>query len=346
MSSNDKITVWLVGGEDVRLRIPIIISLINKGFNVSAVGTESPDLFEKYGIEYHRYSLKRGVAPISDKKSLKELVKLFSKGQPDIVHAFDTKPAILVPKAAMLARVKGSVRTITGMGYIFSSRSLMALAFRIVYCFMQRQASLRSDITIFQNEDDKLFFESSKLVYRSKSKLVRGSGIDLNLLENSVLKSEECIRYRNELNLKGKVVITMVARLVKYKGVVNFLEAARIVKDKFPNCEFLLIGPVHSEGRQAVSQTLLDSYKGIVTWLGQREDVQKILRISHIFVLPTYYPEGTPRSLLESASIGRPIITTNTPGCRNVIIENQSGFFCKINDYWSCTSCSRRKQNW
>lgn len=325
-------TIWAIGGEDVRMRIPILKKLSERGFSVAAVGSEEPQPFERAGITYHRYDLNRGFSPISDWRSMQQLVELFKLHQPDVVHAFDTKPAMIVPYAARKANIKGVVRTVTGMGWVFSSNSPLALLLRPVYRKIQYGASNLSDFTIFQNLDDKQYFEKHQLIDTKKSVLVRGSGVDPDDLLLNTPTTESLNELRRNLNLEGKFTIVMVSRLVKNKGVVNYLEASRIVKRSLPNCHFLLVGPQSSEGSQAVPLKIIRQYSDSVDWLGLRNDVSAILSLCDIFVLPTYYREGVPRVLLEAGLKEVPLITTDMPGCRDVVIDGYDGLLIPPKD--------------
>jgi len=323
--------IWFVGGEDIRFRIPLLLMLRKMGFSVAAVGSEDSQPFDQAGINYYKYDLDREISPLSDKKSVRQLVSLFVEHKPDVVHAFDTKPCIFVPKAAKQAGIKGCVRTVTGMGFIFSSSSLLAILLRPVYRYLQTTASSLSDMTIFQNEDDKKYFESKNMVNKNKSFLVRGSGVDLDLLDRQKITNDEKLRLSEELALKDSLVITMVARLVRQKGVMEYLESARKVREVIPDIRFLLIGPQAGEGSQAIPREIIETYKDCVTWLGQRSDVPAILSISDIFVLPSYR-EGLSRVLLEAGSIGLPLISTNVPGCRDIVIDEVTGLLVPVRD--------------
>jgi glycosyltransferase involved in cell wall biosynthesis len=324
--------VCFIGGEDVRMRIPILSALKSTGLSVAVIGTEDSMLFDKAEIPYYCYDLHRGISPFQDRRSIKQLISIFNDIEPDLVHAFDTKPALLVPIAARKASVPSVVRTITGMGYLFSSSSLLAMALRPVYKVLQKRASRLSDITIFQNEDDKNYFESNNLVDRRESTLVRGSGVDLNLLYSTLPVEDERSKLIDSLSIGGKTVFIMVARLVKHKGVIELLEAAREVRKTVPDTCFLLVGPLASEGKQAVSQKLISSYADVVDWLDVRSDVPALLSISDVFVLPSYYREGVPRVLLEAGGLGLPLITTDMPGCRDVVRDGVEGILVPIRD--------------
>lgn len=327
--------VWHIGGEDVRMRIPILLSLRAMGFGVAAVGSEDSKPFDRQGIEYHRYHLERGIAPIGDMVSRRQLTALFRERRPDVVHAFDTKPGMLVPAAGKIAGVKCTLRTVTGMGYVFSTRAPVALALRPIYRYMQKQASRLADATIFQNTDDQTYFESTGLIERDRSILVKSSGVDINALMSKRVSAEEQIGLRSELGLGAGPVVTMIARLVKYKGVLEFLEAARRVKRSMPECHFLLVGPQASEGGQAVPKAVVDSYRDAVNWLGPRSDVPALLSLTDVFVLPSYYREGVPRVLLEAGAMGIPLVTTDMPGCRDVVRNGREGLLVQPRDVGS-----------
>ncbi|WP_133406250.1 glycosyltransferase family 4 protein [Parashewanella tropica] len=324
-----KIKIWFVGGEDVRMRIPLLLELRKLGYEIGVIGTESPDPFEVENIPYIQYSLNRWVGPFSDLKSYSQLSKIFSKIDVDIIHGFDTKPAILVPLASRSYSHIKSIRTITGMGFIFSSDSFLALLLKPVYSILQKLASRNASKTVFQNNDDLVYFQNKKLVEEGKIELVRSSGIDLSSLpkldENNVAIRD----LKNNLSIKNELVIIMVARLVKDKGVLQFLEAAKRVKNKSKNVRFFLVGPSSGEGKEAISINQIQEYSDYVTYLGKRKDINLLLKLSDVFVLPSYYREGVPRVLLEAGGASLPLITTNMPGCKEVVIDKWNGWLVK-----------------
>lgn len=319
-------TVWHVGGEDVRMRIPILRKLKGMGFRVGAVGSESEAPFREAGIPYWKYDLERWVNPFADRKSVAQLTALFSKHRPDVVHGFDTKPAMLAMHAAVAASIPGRVRTINGMGYVFSSRSPVALSLRPIYRHLQRKASRVSSNTAFQNSDDLDYFLKNKMVTEDKAELILSSGIDGDVVRGQVHDKEGLRMLRHELGIDGGVVVVMIARMVRNKGVREFLEAAKRIKSLYSNYTFLLVGPTGTEGRQAVSESEIQKYSQYVQYLGRRSDVPSLLALSDIVVLPSYYREGVPRILLEAGVLGKPMITTDMPGCRDVVHDGKNGF--------------------
>jgi glycosyltransferase involved in cell wall biosynthesis len=320
-----KLKILFVGGEDIHMRISLLSALRQRGFSVGAIGSEDGKAFEKVKIPYRSYSLHRWIGPFADIRTLRELVKIFKDMQPDIVHGFDTKPSIYVPIAGKIAGVSITTRTITGMGYVFSSDTLVTKILKPIYRLLHRIAARSTDITIFQNPDDQAYFEDNCMLGGSVNHLVRSSGIDIDEFLQKV-RPENVEVLRRELGLDGKFVVTMVSRLVRDKGVVEFLKTAREVKRKNNNIVFLLVGPIVGEGKQAISFDDVKSFADCVTYLGARKDIPDILRISDLFVLPSYYREGVPRVLLEAGVIGLPLITTDMPGCKEVVRNNWNGW--------------------
>jgi glycosyltransferase involved in cell wall biosynthesis len=325
-------TVWHIGGEDIHLRIPLLLALREKGFNVGAVGSENGSAFVSHNIPYFRYTLDRGINPWTDMHTCKQLFNLLIKYKPDIAHGFDTKPAIAVPMVAKKAGIPGRVCTITGMGYIFSSNSPLALALRPVYRYLQRQGSTAAGATVFQNADDREYFHEHEMVPKGRDELVLSSGIDVEQIKKSSPNPQELAALKQELGLEGQLVVTMVARLVASKGVREYLQAASIVHQQMQNITFLLVGPSSSEGHQAVSTEEIQQYAGVVRYLGPRKDIPALLSISDLFVLPSYYREGVPRVLLEAGAMKLPLIATNMPGCKEAVRHEWNGLLVSPKD--------------
>lgn len=306
------------------MRIPLLQALSQRGFAVAAAGSEPGEVFERAGIRYHHYPLERDLDPLRDLQTRAALTSLFNHCRPDLVHGFDTKPAILAPLCARAAGVSGRVRTITGMGYVFSSESLLARSLRPVYRLLQKKASAASGMTIFQNVEDRQYFLDHNMVNDEGSTLVYGSGVNCDEFSRHPEDCDGCTRLRQELNLSGKKVVTMIARLVREKGVVEYLDAAQAVCRR-DDVVFLLVGPQSSEGRMAVPMTEVEQRTGQqVRYLGVRRDIDELLGVTDVFVLPSYR-EGFSRVLLEAGAAGLPLVTTDVPGCRELVHEGVNG---------------------
>jgi glycosyltransferase involved in cell wall biosynthesis len=316
--------IWLVGSDDIRLRIPYLVELRRRGFDVTMLGSEAPEPFSERDIPYQRYALSRALDPAADWRTLRELLSLFRRHRPSVVHSYDTKPAMLASFAARLAGIPVRIRTVTGMGYVFSSHSPRALVLRPAAHVMHAAASRAASMTVFQNRDDHAYFLRHRLAPRDATSLIPGSGIDVELLRSKRPSAEALADLRRELGIEGRRVVTMVSRLVRSKGVLEFCAAARAVRRERPDVEFLLVGPLGSEGWQAVPRDAVEGNPD-VRWLGPRPDVAALLAISDVFALPTYYREGIPRALLEAGAMGLPLIATDMPGCRDVVRNDWNG---------------------
>jgi glycosyltransferase involved in cell wall biosynthesis len=318
--------IMFVGGDDIRMRIPFLSALKKAGYQVAAIGSEDESIFVKNDIPYFRYSLNRWIAPWADIRSYLQLLKLFKQHKPDIIHAFDTKPALIAPIAARQAGVPLRFRTITGMGYVFSSGSIIAKILKPIYRASQRLTSASSAVTIFQNTDDLNYFQSNRMVEDKKATIVKGSGIDIIAYDNKLASLGKNTDLKQSLGLSREKVVLMVARLVKDKGVVEFLEASRRILQFRNDIDFVLVGPLASEGKQAISKEIIEKYSEEVHYLGERRDIPELLNLSDCFVLPSFYREGVPRVLLEAGWQGVPIVTTDMPGCREIVKDGWNGW--------------------
>ena len=315
--------VLCVGGEDHALRIPFLSALRSRGFRVSAAGTGAELPFSKCDIEYHCYDFDRFGARIADRLAIGQLAQLVRNVRPDVVQTFDTKPNLLAPLA-----IRGTVplvRTINGMGWVFSSQHLKALALRPVYLALQRLAARWTTATVFQNTADTSFFHRYHLLGNSPSVLIGSSGVDVGAFGAAQVKAPSVATLRAALGLGDRKVVLTVSRLTVQKGIPTLLEAAAIVHAVRPDVRFLLVGPRESEGPFAVDQALIDRHAPYVVALGARPDVPALLSLAAVFACPTEYREGVPRVLLEAGLAGVPIVTTRVPGCDDVVLENWNG---------------------
>lgn len=322
--------VLCVGGEDHSLRIPFLAVLRDCGFRITAASTTDGAAFSRAGLAHRSYQFDRFNSRGADLGAVRQLAKLVADIRPDVIQAFDTKPNLLAPLA-----VRGKVpvvRTINGMGWVFSSAAVRALALRPVYCALQWAVSRWTAATVFQNRDDKAFFERHRLVRPSQAHLIRGSGIDIAAFERSRDDGPAAASLREQLGLGTAEIVVTVSRLTRQKGIPTLLEAASLVGKARPGVRFLLVGPRESEGPFAVAQDELDRQAPHVMTLGARRDVSVLLGLADVFVLPTEYREGIPRVLLEAGVAGLPIVTTDMPGCRDVVTHGWNGFLVPPRD--------------
>lgn len=317
--------VLCIGGEDHHLRIPFLLALADRGVKVTAAGTGNSTPFARAGIDYHPFRFDRFINPLADWSAIKALRGLIMDIQPDIVQSFDTKPNLLVPLAARADSRVAVMRTINGLGWIYSSRSALARALSPVYRALHRLAAQSTVMTVFQNRDDQLFFERHAMIGAGLSRLIPGSGIDIGLFERTAAAGPTAAEMRRTLELEGREIVITVTRLTRQKGIPTLLEAAALVHEMRPAVRFLLVGPRESEGPLAVAQAEIDRHAPYVMAIGPRSDVPSLLRAADVFAFPTEYREGVPRVLMEAALAALPIVTTRMPGCVDIVRDGWSG---------------------
>jgi glycosyltransferase involved in cell wall biosynthesis len=324
--------VLCIGGVDHSLRIPFLLALRDKGFRVSAAGSGDPGPFVQAGIDYHPFQFARFVNPRADWRALGAISKLIADVRPALVQCFDTKLNVLVPFAARGLRNVKVVSTINGLGWLYSSRSPMALGLRPVYRALQRLADRWTAATVFQNRDDQAFFMRHRMVGRGGHVLIPGSGIDIARFDRATATGPSPTELRETLGLGTSEVVVTVTRMTRQKGIPTLLDAAALVHRHRPGVRFLLVGPRESEGPFAVTQAEIERHAPYVMALGPRTDVPALLGVADVFAFPTEYLEGVPRALLEAAAAGRPCVATRMPGCTDVISDGWNGFLVPPRD--------------
>lgn len=282
---------------------------------------------ELLGYKVHNISMQRtGTNPVSDIKTLKSLYNLIKSIKPNYVLAYTIKPVIYGMLAAWAARVPHRFALITGLGYAFQEveESGKRSYFQRIIHELYHQALLRAEKVFFQNPDDLNLFRSLNLINNSTSTVVvNGSGVDTSEYDSVPLPSN---------GKKPEIRFLLIARLLVDKGLREYAGAARIIKSKYPTINFDLVGTIDTNPT-AIKQSELDSWinEGLFNYWGRLEDVKPAIASCSIYVLPSYR-EGTPRTVLEAMSMGRPIITTDVPGCRETVINNYNGFLVPAKD--------------
>ncbi|RMG37756.1 MAG: glycosyltransferase family 1 protein [Planctomycetota bacterium] len=318
------VRVWFVGAGRLRLRAGLMAILREHGFECAAVGPEPCDVLPRHGFMYHEYPLRRSASPLADRRARRRLVELFREYRPHIVHAVNTKPSLLVPVAAREAGVPIVVRTITGLGAVFSAGPPVGWALRSAYRVLFRRTARATAWTVFQNPDDREYFLRHGMAAEARSSVILSSGIDVEAFRARANGAAAVRRIRESWGLQGRFVVLMIARLLRSKGVVDFMEAARIVRRKKPDAAFVLVGNPVTEGPDAVPVQHVRCCPDVL-WVGPRDDIPDVLAACDVFVLPSYFREGVPRVLLEAAAMERPIVTTDSPGCREVVVDGRNG---------------------
>jgi len=316
--------ILIVGTEALHLRLPLMTQLTQAGFEVSAAGAQPQPEFDDSPFDYHQYTISRSFNPWGFHRSVQSLRQVILNAGPDLVHAVNTIPCLVAPHAVRGTGVP-CIRTVTGLGSLFSAETLPYRAMQAAFRFQHRRIRNVCETTVFQNPDDRDYFVEQDLSPAGKVDLIYGSGIDIEGLTAQRSSPRQLDELRSSLNLQGRTVITMISRLMKVKGVTEFAETAARIRQKRPDTAFLLIGPAVTSGPMAVSASILEGNTDI-QYLGLRDDIPDLLAISDIFALPTYLREGIPRVLFEAAAMKLPLITTDTPGCRETVIDGENGY--------------------
>lgn len=334
----------VVGGPDVNLRIELMQALADR-YHVVAAGSE-PRLaadFEKAGFAYHHYPLARGINPASDLQTLRILEGLIRATKPAIVHTFATKPSVWGRIAAHRAGVPAIIGTIPGLGSLYTYRSLASSLTRRCYESLQKYAARCSHMTVFQNQVDLEYFREAGIVAEDRSMLVPGSGVATSFYDPAAVPEEERQRIARELGLTSdSIVVTMVGRVIRSKGVMEFAAAAAAIRAVVPNTTFVLVGPDDTTAIDALTDDERRMLSASVRWLGYRSDIRAILSVTNIFALPSYYREGMPRALLEAASMAIPLVTAHAPGCSDVVVDGECGFLVPPRSTEALTSAIER----
>jgi glycosyltransferase involved in cell wall biosynthesis len=252
-------------------------------------------------------------------RALVTLTRLYRERQPSLVHHFHAKPILIGGIASLGFPDAIVINTVTGLGYAFDQGGLVRLVSTLGYrCLLRRRGC-----TIFQNPDDRTLFVERGWIPKKKAHLIVSSGVDTSRFKPAP-----------EPSVRSRPVVLMIARLIRQKGIREYIEAAQIVHAEHPEVRFQLAGEWDREHPDAVDREWLLSTarRGDVDFLGYIQDVAEQMRQSDLFVLPSYYREGVPRVLLEAASCGLPLVTTDVPGCRETVVEGQTGYLVPPRD--------------
>lgn len=245
--------------------------------------------------------------------------------KPDIVHAITLRHALYTGIASRILRTPNAVFTIAGLGSLFNGEAVQVKAVRAIVVPLLRFAfGGEGRFVIFQNPDDAKLLVRSGAIEREHCAIIRGSGVDIT-------------QFAYKAEPDGKPVVLFCSRLLKAKGIGEFMHAARILKSKGIDAIFRVAGDIASGNYDSVKAEQLADWKeeGTVEFLGHRSDIAKLMADSHIVTLPSYYGEGVPKVLLEAAATGRAIVTTDMPGCRETVEDGVTGILVEAKNAWS-----------
>ena len=264
---------------------------------------------------------RRGMLPDSETRTLLRLRSIYRQERPDLVHHHTIKPVMYGTLAASWSGINAVVNSITGLGYLFLSNQWTARLLRLIVKPALRQVltSGRAHV-IFENSGDRAFFIKRGLVQSGRSTLIEGVGVDLT-------------RYQPSDEIDKAPLVIMASRMLWDKGVHDFVEAARMLQTQGLAARFALVGAPDEGNPASIPVRRIERWtdQGHVEWWGHRDNMAEVLRSSHVVALPSYF-EGAPTVLMEAAASGRPIVATDIPGNRNVVIDGESGFLVPIGD--------------
>lgn len=305
-------------------RLGLALYLKKAGYNVAAAAPYDrfSDKLKDAGIEFIniRRLERKGRNPFKELALLMELHGIYKREKPELIIHFTIKPNLYGSLAARFTGIP-SISMITGLGYVFMNSFLLQKCIRPLYRFALAHARK----VVFQNEDDMEYFVASRLVESDRALCLRSSGINKDCFSP--------LRYTKK-SVNGKVIFLMSGRLLRDKGIEEFIRGARYVKQRHQNTEFHLLGPVDAGNPSAVTDKDIESWvnEGLIRYFPPVDDVRQHLINCDIFVLPSYR-EGLPRSILEAMALEKPVITTDTPGCRETTEHGITGLLVPEKDH-------------
>jgi glycosyltransferase involved in cell wall biosynthesis len=263
--------------------------------------------------------IRRRLNPFAELWFTFKLARLYRRLKPDILHHIALKPIVIGGIAARLAGCRNIVNAPVGLGFVFSSDRLLAQLLKPVVSL-----GLRLTLTppgaqaVFENPDDLAALTEAGMVRGQAAHLIRGAGVDI-------------AEFHPAPEPEGKLRVILIARMIREKGIADFAAAARILRGQ---ADFVLVGAPDLGNPNSITEAELRGWEaeGIVTWLGARRDIAALLRGAHIAVQPSTYREGLPKSALEAMASGKPLVATDIPGCREAVVNGETGFLVPPRD--------------
>jgi len=318
----------------IRLRGHLLQQMVKNGHEVIAAAPGiAPDVsrtLANMGVEYRRVSLSRaGLNPFVDLYGLYCLFRLFRAVKPDVYFGYAIKPVVYGTLVARLTGVDRIYSMIPGVGYAFSDDSAKSRFIGLIAKAMYRRTFRVTDRVFFQNPDDKqLFLDLGLLKDEGQACLINGSGVDIDTFTPAPFPA--------------KLTFLLVSRLLGVKGIGEYAAAAAAIRRTNPDVVCRLVG-FFEDSPSGLTASDIQSWvdNGAIEFIGPLDDVRPALAQSSVFVLPSYYREGTPRAILEAMASGRPVITTDAPGCRETVVDGRNGFLVPARDIEALVAAMR-----
>lgn len=306
-------------------RIDLMKDMKAEGYDVYAAAQmpeeDWAERFKEFGVTYRQIKVSRnGLNPMGDLASLKDIKRLLREIQPDKIFVFQAKTVAYGCMAARSMGITEVYTLIAGLGSIYLGHGLKNKVVKTIMSALYKQAFRKSKKVFFQNNDDKQTMLNEGLLKEDKIVMIHGSGVNIESFAPTEIPEIPTFLY--------------IGRLIRDKGVGEYLEACKTIKAEYGDkVRCLLIGPYDSNPsalRPSELQPLVD--KGIIEFFGEQSDVRPYISQSSIFVLPSYH-EGTPKTVLESMAMGRAIITSDAPGCKETVVDGENGFLTMVKNY-------------
>ena len=306
-------------------RLPIGVTAKDAGYDVTIVSEDTgvSDKIREAGLNTINLPINKAGTNIKDEiKTFFFLYKLFRREKPDIVHLVGLKTLLWGSLACRLAGVKAMVSAVCGLGVLFDEEHAHSFMTRSILKVMRITHKKKRLTVIFQNNDDKAIFLNAKIMKEEQCAFTNGSGINLQNYDYTPEPTD------------GLIKIIFTARMVEDKGTLILIDAAKKLEAEYKGkVQFLLCGGLDTNPNGITKEMLESRCDGdYIQWLGHRKDVLELLKQSHIMAFPSWYREGLPKSVIEAEAIGRPVVTTDSVGCRDTVVDGLNGFMIPIKD--------------
>jgi len=322
-----KLKLFIIVSEDWSFwshRLSLAQAAIDAGFDVTVLTkvNKLEDKIKEKGINVININLVRSSkSPITDLLNIIKLFSIFRKEKPDIIHNVALKTILIGSLGALFNKNTVVVNAFTGLGYVFSSNQLQAKIIRLFIKPVFQLITLKHNYwTIFQNPDDSNLFNSLGLIEPERSVIIRGSGVDTN-------------EFLQATDTNNTPVVMLASRMLWDKGIGEFVEAAKRLRDENSNAKFILVGDTDTDNPMSIPVSTIKQWtnEGYVSWEGHSNNMPETLASASIICLPSYR-EGLPKVLLEAAAVGRPLVATDVPGCREIVKNGENGILVKLKD--------------
>lgn len=306
-------------------RLPIGVTAKDAGYDVTIVSEDTgvSDKIREAGLNTINLPINKAGTNIKDEiKTFFFLYKLFRREKPDIVHLVGLKTMLWGSMACRLARVKAMVSAVCGLGVLFDEEHSHSFMTRSILKVLRVTHKKKRLSVIFQNNDDKAIFLNAKIMKEEQCAFTNGSGINLQNYDYTPEPTD------------GLIKIIFTARMVEDKGTLILIDAAKKLEAEYKGkVQFLLCGGLDTNPNGITKEMLESRCDGeYIQWLGHRKDVLELLKQSHIMAFPSWYREGLPKSVIEAEAIGRPVVTTDSVGCRDTVVDGKNGYMIPIKD--------------